>query len=1602
MGNLDARGGFCVACVLLAVSACKASDAKDDSTIASAKAPIVAGVRITDASDVGVVYLEFFRNSTKITGGSGVLLTNGLVLTAAHVAERRDRLVEAPKNPLTNEEVWLPADEIRITLAGAAEDHSEDQVRIFKNPSGSPTNSLNFPPMFFHPGWQRKHNRDVRASQQAGNDGAMILADWPFVSGGGQSGPFRVSGSLQNFRRALADRSTEQMWNLSAECFGYGRWTGCAQESAGVGRVEDFTILPYPAFSGCDGLRCNCDRADAARAADTRCNPALFSVGIGGGSIPNGTPGEDLLPTQGDSGGPCIDHTTGELWGILSAGNGKCDEANEVWYTSVARTQSFGTWVRSFVPTSIPPLSFDIDGDRDIDHISFVDSGGSLAVNFDLTGNSTTTYDTGIPSNQTIFGVPVAAAASLVTGDFNHDGVSDLMALVAGQPFYFDGGASFNPFNMFRDPITSWFPPDVTDLLANPFGLAEVGDFNQDNIEDVAFTREDGTREVFFGNDTSGLSTGVNSNSLASLRGFNYDGDGFEDVAIGAPGADFRGFCTKFDPATHACLDSQPVIQSSAGAVHILQGDPAKNSDPTQRGISFDETAVGVTPNEGDSFGAALAWGNFFPGSQHLAVGAPGTDAQDTAGAPLRNTGAAYVVAGGPDGAPVLEFTFTSGTKDQALGTALAAGDFNNDFFDDLVIGAPGRNVVANTQPPYVDEAVCVRDGTDDSNTAFLNQTCFFPEDFGFAPGVPGRRQRNFGWALDAGDFNCDGVDDLAIGMPGLPDANNGAGAVVVLYGAQGQPLSAQRYQLIDKSAQGVPGAGLYDDFGSVLAVGNFNGDYHSGRPCLDLAVGHPGYSAARGKVTILYGGAGGLNTVDTDVFQQGSDDVPAASGNVGRFGISLSPGHVNNDGFDDLVVGAQGDGLGSGSALIFLGGGEGPIPSPQKWEQGATFNGVTIPETPEAILFGDPPHPYLGVGLGDYFGSAVGGTSNGLTVIAARREGPKLNDVTNPEANTNDWSERNGWVGLFTTQNTSSREVILTKAVARTAENFSIDPGEQFQFGSAITRPRPFTDFIPRGDRYEASEFFSSSATATSKRAPALASFDRAGAAWTSADADVGINFEQLSEGSGSLETRSSGTVRSPDFRTTDWDPVGDAIGFDVLIPESSSVPFVSHLRLTLSVPEAGLQGAILGEFDMDDVPQGEWVGLKFALADNVRAALLGQYEHAFFEFAVIVPPGASVFLDNMKMLGRSEQRSFWSNFHAAASRRGVAQTNGPQLGTIAWSAGLGSDVRSSPAVGNDGTLYVGTMNRRVTAVKPDGSVKWTFSTLGSVQSSPALDSHGRLFVGCDDRNLYALDAKTGSLLWKFTSIGRILSSPVVDAFGLVYFGSEDGRVYALDAATGASRWSFQTLGLVRSSPALGPNRVLYVGSTDHQVYALRTDPALPASSRLLWKKLLGGDVETAPAVGPGPDYPVYVNAEDTRLYKLEASTGAILWSFKSALLIATESSPAVAPDGSIVFGSDLNKVTALLPNGSVKWTYSTFGQVNSSPAIGADGVVYVAADDGSLYALRPDAGLSQSQRLLFKTSLGFGFARSSPAIGGNGRVYVGSDADRLHAIGP
>jgi outer membrane protein assembly factor BamB len=65
---------------------------------------------------------------------------------------------------------------------------------------------------------------------------------------------------------------------------------------------------------------------------------------------------------------------------------------------------------------------------------------------------------------------------------------------------------------------------------------------------------------------------------------------------------------------------------------------------------------------------------------------------------------------------------------------------------------------------------------------------------------------------------------------------------------------------------------------------------------------------------------------------------------------------------------------------------------------------------------------------------------------------------------------------------------------------------------------------------------------------------------------------------------------------------------------------------------------------------------------------------------------------------------------------------------------------VFSSPAVGANGTIYVGSLDRNVYALNPDGTQKWKFVTGGTVGSSPAVGADGTIYIGSNDHNVYAL----------------------------------------------------------------------------------------------------------------------------------------------------------------------------------------------------------------------------------------------------------------------
>ena len=66
--------------------------------------------------------------------------------------------------------------------------------------------------------------------------------------------------------------------------------------------------------------------------------------------------------------------------------------------------------------------------------------------------------------------------------------------------------------------------------------------------------------------------------------------------------------------------------------------------------------------------------------------------------------------------------------------------------------------------------------------------------------------------------------------------------------------------------------------------------------------------------------------------------------------------------------------------------------------------------------------------------------------------------------------------------------------------------------------------------------------------------------------------------------------------------------------------------------------------------------------------------------------------------------------------------------------------DRSSSPAIGSDGTIYVGSYDINLYAINPDGSKKWEFDTLAGVVTSPAIGSDGTIYVGTRNKNLYAI----------------------------------------------------------------------------------------------------------------------------------------------------------------------------------------------------------------------------------------------------------------------
>ncbi|MCA9492475.1 MAG: FG-GAP repeat protein, partial [Myxococcales bacterium] len=363
----------------------------------------------------------------------------------------------------------------------------------------------------------------------------------------------------------------------------------------------------------------------------------------------------------------------------------------------------------------------------------------------------------------------------------------------------------------------------------------------------------------------------------------DFDGDGYADLVVGVPSEDVGSV-------------------KDAGSVQVLHG--SSNGLQALNDLDFNRNSSGVLAAAGDSdrFGEALGVGDFDGDTyDDLAIGVPRDDVSG-----VLEAGSVHLLYGGPgslsaNGDAVFDggdFGFGMGlVANDRLGSAVAVGDFDDDGFDDLVVGAPRQDL-----PPFLGDAGAFHVlrgspqglGTPSFDERWDRAMFGMPGD-GAAPGD------QFGTVFAVGDFDGDGVDDLAAGTP-LDDVNgrSDAGSVSVLFGRRGAGLDLTNAEWWNQDTTGVASiAETGDRFGSALAAADFDGDGYD-----DLAIGvwaEDLTSGDTGMIHVLFGSASGLVDRGTDDLHQNTVDIPDSQESGDEFGRALVAGDFDGDGFGDL-----------------------------------------------------------------------------------------------------------------------------------------------------------------------------------------------------------------------------------------------------------------------------------------------------------------------------------------------------------------------------------------------------------------------------------------------------------------------------------------------------------------------------------------------------------------------------------------------------------------------------------------------------------------------------------------------------------------------------
>ena len=417
------------------------------------------------------------------------------------------------------------------------------------------------------------------------------------------------------------------------------------------------------------------------------------------------------------------------------------------------------------------------------------------------------------------------------------------------------------------------------------YSVSSAGDVNNDGFEDIVVGAQnydngetDEGRAFLYLGSSSGLSSSyawtAESNQAYARFGYSVssagdvDNDGYDDVLVGA-----------------YVYDNGQTDEGRAylylGSASGLSASPSWTAESDQASAYFGSSVSSAGDVNSDGYDDILVAALFYSNGESL-------------------EGRVYLYLGSPSGPSVSPSWISEGNQTYAyFGRSVAsAGDVNNDGYADVVVGAY-----------YYDN------GESNEGRAFL----YLGSSIGLSGSPSWTGESNqagawFGYSVSsAGDVNNDGYDDVVIGAVGYDNVETYEGSAY-LYLGSASGLSASS-SWTDESNQD----SAY--YGVVACAGDVNKDGYG-----DVIVGAYFYdndTADEGRVFLYLGSFSGLSASPSWTAE--SDQSSA------MFGSSLSSaGDVNNDGYDEIVIGAysyDNDQTEEGRAYLYY---DLAIPSPQ------------------------------------------------------------------------------------------------------------------------------------------------------------------------------------------------------------------------------------------------------------------------------------------------------------------------------------------------------------------------------------------------------------------------------------------------------------------------------------------------------------------------------------------------------------------------------------------------------------------------------------------------------------------------------------------------